>query len=90
MGTKTCNGAYKCQQLLTNQESLVGDLVLPSPLDEVVSRHSAAAARHKHRVDPLDGQTHTYGYNTSSKSNAKMLHKGVISKRSPIEWHQRK
>ena len=74
MGSDPHNGTDDCQQLQTDQGFLVDDLVLPFPLDDGISRHIAATARQKCRVDPVDGQTHTHGYNTKSKSKAKMLH----------------
>ena len=45
LGINPHNGADECQQLQTDQESLVDDLVLPFPLDLGASRHSAATAR---------------------------------------------
>ena len=52
------------------------DTVFPFPIDDGVSRHLAATAKQKGSVnlgagqspiDPVDGQTHTHGYNTSLK-----------------------
>ena len=68
MGTDSHHGADECQQLQTDQWSLVDDLILPFPLNDGLSRDLAATARQKGRIDPVDGQTHTHGYNTRSKS----------------------